>query len=140
MTAGSPARALVATPTSELITTKVVVLDWVDGPLEGFLSLENPDSAWYFRVFADNVSTDDVDDRLFALTPISATLRQEVLDLAASMDNSGTIVVPDVSAAGLTHLDRVIGQLGPPEVLAIFATSMLIERAWLIRPNAGPTG
>lgn len=138
MTGGSLAKALVATPTSEVMTAKVIALDWVDGPLEGFLSLKNPESAWYFRIFADNVSADDVDDRLFALTPISGTVMQEVLGLAG-MDSS-TFVVLEVPAAGIAHLDRVIGQFGPPEVLATFDASMLIERAWLIRPNTGPTG
>ncbi|MDQ2706943.1 MAG: hypothetical protein M3Z25_04610 [Actinomycetota bacterium] len=138
MTAGSLAKALVATSTSELMTAKVIVIDWVDGPLEGFLSLENPESAWHFRLFADNIRHDDVDDRLFALTPISGTLIQEVLN-PTDMDDGRTIVIPEALAVDLTRLNKMISQFGPPEVLAIFDESMLIERAWLIRPDVEST-
>jgi hypothetical protein len=133
MTAGSLAKALVATPTSDLMTAKVIVLDWVDGPLEGFLSLENPKSAWYFRLFADNIRSDDVDDRLFALTPITGTLIEEVLG-PTDVNNDKTIVIPEVLAVDLTRVNKMISQFGPPEALAIFDESMLVERAWLIRP------
>jgi hypothetical protein len=132
MTTGPLARALVATPTPELGVTQVLVLDWVDGPLEGFLRLANPKSDWYFKVFAENASAEDVNDRLFALTPVDESIIREVPGTTGHQDRAGIIVV-DASPSEVARLDEVIGRLGGPEVLAVFDASMMVERAWLIR-------
>jgi hypothetical protein len=52
-------------PPAEIVTEQVIILDWHDGPLEGFLRTKVPKATWYFKVIAARTSSDMPDDRLF---------------------------------------------------------------------------
>ena len=134
MTTRSLATALVATPTSELAITKVVVLDWVDGPLEGFLSVANPRSDWHFRIVANNARTDDIDDRLFGLALVSDLTMTRVLEAVAA-DPEKVTVIPEPSDIDEAVLGEVMERLGPPEVFALLDLPQAIERVWLVEPS-----
>lgn len=53
---------------SSLEIARTISLGWYDGPREGFLWLAEPRSAWYFALWAELPSSEDVDDRLYALS------------------------------------------------------------------------
>ncbi|MEV6824236.1 hypothetical protein [Amycolatopsis sp. NPDC051102] len=56
------------TPPADLRIDRVLVLDWYDGPIEGYLRLADPVSCWKYKVIAVRRPEDDVDDRLYALS------------------------------------------------------------------------
>jgi len=58
---------------------QVVVLDWYDGPREGFCRLRFPAAEFHFKVVAERPAEDDVDDRVFAVATLPAGAMQELL-------------------------------------------------------------
>ncbi len=62
---------LLQLPPEALEVGQVIVLDWHDGPREGFLRLKQPLSCWYYRLYAEARREEEPDDRLylFALAP-----------------------------------------------------------------------
>lgn len=134
MTIGSLARALAATPIFEVDVTKEIILDWRDGPFEGFLSVANPLSHWHFRIVAGYERPDDVDDRLFALSPMTDTLMSQALR-AVSANVDKVIEVPHPSVIDAVSLDEVLGRIGRPEVLAVLVSPARVERMWLVEPD-----
>ncbi len=61
------AEQLAAIPLREIRIERAVVLDWLDGPLEGFLRIVDTDSTWYFQLAAERTRYHTVDDRLYLL-------------------------------------------------------------------------
>jgi len=57
------------------------VLDWYDGPREGFVELSRPVSAWYFQLMAERSDPDDADHRLYLLSEVPGG----VIDLIAGL-------------------------------------------------------
>lgn len=47
---------------------QVVMLDWYDGPRRGLCEMAFPKCVFYFVLFAERHSDDDLDDRLFRLS------------------------------------------------------------------------
>lgn len=73
----------------------VVVLDWQDGPREGYLSLTQPESAWSFRLIASRFDPDGLDDLLFLWRPLPWRVWQDLtLSLASSQRPQSSTWVP----------------------------------------------
>ncbi|MGW2653997.1 hypothetical protein ACWC1D_10080 [Streptomyces sp. NPDC001478] len=49
----------------------LIIFDWRDGPIEGIAGSVNGSTCWYFKLFAERHENDTLDDRIFALWPIS---------------------------------------------------------------------
>ena len=96
MNSQSVAAQLVEVSKSARVETALTIaLDWVDGPLTGFIELTGPRSYWYFDLFAERAHYDDVDDRLFTLTPVHDLQWQTVLSII-DCTSGRTMVVPTV--------------------------------------------
>lgn len=52
---------------AEIEIEQVIVLDWHDGPLEGFLKIADLNFTWYFQVVAEKKRSDTPDDRIYFL-------------------------------------------------------------------------
>jgi hypothetical protein len=60
-------------------TRQAVILDWYDGPREGFCALDEPNCEFYFKLFAEMTSSDDLDDRLFRLYATSCPVLDDIV-------------------------------------------------------------
>jgi hypothetical protein len=72
-------RDLVGTPLDRLRPTRLVVLDWYDGPLEGLLEFTAPGTAWRYRLFAERRPPEDIDERFMLLSEVPFELWLELV-------------------------------------------------------------
>lgn len=135
-----PARDLVEDFTKTEIA-RVVSLDWYDGPRAGFLWLSKPESGWYFRLWAEAFDSDDLDDRLYVLTPLPPGATGTVDAALAPLNPPAEAKnwVPDWQfptenqrAAADTALNQLVQGLGEPQVVLRSADLTRIQGAWLI--------
>lgn len=55
------------------------MLDWYDGPLEGFLEFAVPRTAWRYRIFAERRPPEDIDERFMLLSEVPFELWLELV-------------------------------------------------------------
>ncbi|MEW2303822.1 hypothetical protein AB0958_28300 [Streptomyces sp. NPDC006655] len=48
----------------------LVIFDWRDGPIEGVARRRDGNACWYFKLFAERLDAETLNDRLFALWAI----------------------------------------------------------------------
>lgn len=65
---------------------QVIVLDWYDGPREGLCELAQPASCFYFELFAERYSEDELDDRLFVIYEVPANAVNQIFSKLSTLD------------------------------------------------------
>ncbi|WP_436495339.1 hypothetical protein [Actinokineospora sp. HUAS TT18] len=116
-----------------------VILDWFDGPVEGILQFVEDGSCWHFKLFAERVSSDDLDDRVFALSRVDADQLKAVL---AEFDEGQTPLVwpfgsGERSAAAKVSVKRVIASAESPILLVRSQNLSRVDAFWWMVPAAG---
>ncbi len=71
-------------PLKEWDIELVTVLDWHDGPREGFCQFRKPDVAVYFEILAERFSPNDPDDQLFIWKQITNEDLSQIYSLLES--------------------------------------------------------
>lgn len=116
---------LAGCPVGSIAVRRSVILGWLDGPTEGFIQLDRPESSWRFQAYADAFDPDDLDDRLYLLSPVPDDTIVRVLDALEPLGGPPTPhwtpiwQFPDAAdqARAETVLAELAGLAGPPEVL-----------------------
>ncbi|MFJ4320590.1 hypothetical protein ACIP46_35695 [Streptomyces lavendulae] len=107
----------------------LVIFDWRDGPIEGIVRREDGDACWHFKLFAERLETETLDDRLFALWAIpdsdSSILREEF-----GGNGQGGYVWPVTGGLGSVRARSIVDELlsarpGSPNL--IIRTPDLVE-------------
>lgn len=107
----------------------LVIFDWRDGPIEGIARRKDGYACWYFKLFAERLETETLDDRLFSLWEIpdsdSSILREEFGE-----DDQGGYVWPVSGGLGSIRARSIVDELlsarpGPPNL--IIRTPDLVE-------------
>ncbi|MBE8521988.1 hypothetical protein ILP97_31640 [Amycolatopsis sp. H6(2020)] len=62
------AERLLTIPPADLRIERLAVLDWYDGPIEGYLEIADPGSCWHFEVVAAAYRDKGAADRHYALS------------------------------------------------------------------------
>jgi hypothetical protein len=129
------ARLLAEMPISQASISRTIVLDWRDGPLEGFVTFGNPAGSCYFRLIAENTPSEDAeDDRLFSLVILDGAIMARILQiLEISPDDDSSTIVADPAASGDTRLESLIEEFGAPQLIASSVASFIFDRAWITR-------
>jgi hypothetical protein len=139
-----PATEFASTPVGQLRPAESVILDWHDGPREGFLRFEVPPSTWYFRLLAQTTDPDDVDNRVFWFAPAPddtlPRLHSALLPLGPPPRPFWTPVwrFPDDASRDLADatVAELVGRVAPPEVLVESRDLTTFRRVWLSVPDA----
>lgn len=105
---------LAAADAGQLRIRCVALLAWYDGPLEGVAEVEHPRSYWYFRIVGEQPRSDDVDDRLFLCSALTADAAQraiQLVDASAETDQdvaelSGIAPSLFIQTRDFTHVER----------------------------------
>src|SRR4051812_14744264 len=86
---------LAGTPPEALTVGRVLVLEWYDGPRDGFIDLSHPQSCWYFQLLGERVDNHDVDSRLYLLSAVPAGVIDEIAALTGGQPQAQQVwVVP----------------------------------------------
>lgn len=72
---------LLDTPPATWQVHRMLVLDWLDGPIEGFCWLSTPSYAFFFTLLAEWMNPDDLDDRLFLIGEVSKDAIDSIVNL-----------------------------------------------------------
>ncbi|MFE7043289.1 hypothetical protein ACFU9X_28760 [Streptomyces atratus] len=88
----------------------LVIFDWRDGPIEGIARGRDGNTCWHFKLFAERLETETLDDLLFALwaipDPDGAILREEF-----GQDGQGGYVWPVSGGLGSVEAQSVVDNL-----------------------------
>ncbi|GAA3039776.1 hypothetical protein [Actinokineospora globicatena] len=133
-------RRLVDVRPGELRLRQAIVLDWHDGPQEGFLGFADSDSRWHFRSFAHQHNPDGLDDRLYLLSAVPSELVGEFAAvLSEEAESRSPVWVPRWEFSGPDQLEKVEGvlaaamaQVGHPIAVLESADLVHINRIWPI--------
>jgi hypothetical protein len=104
---------LAGMPVAEVVVDRAIVLDWYDGPLEGFARLAAVDAVWHFRVIAERTDADLPDDRLYQFSQV-ATDALDRLDEALGGAPDDLFWIPEWAFpdhAARQHADRLVADL-----------------------------
>ncbi|MFI6649772.1 hypothetical protein ACIBI8_19415 [Streptomyces sp. NPDC050529] len=69
----------------------LVIFDWRDGPIEGIVRREDGDGCRYFKLFAERLESETLDDRLFALWVIQDSGSSILRDKFGENDQGGYV-------------------------------------------------
>jgi hypothetical protein len=133
-------RALIHIPLSEIVVSRLVALDWYDGPREGFIELTNPPSSWFFRAYAAHSSQDDLDDLLFLFAPLPDGVLDNVAGVLSALEGPrGPQWVPDWRFPGPAEqqaadqrISEIIASAGAPEVVIRSRSLDSIDAVWRV--------
>lgn len=132
-----------ALPPEQLVPAEGIVLDWHDGPREGFIRFELPASTWYFRLLAQTSDPDDLDNRVFwfasAPDDTMARLHDALRPLGPPSRRFWTPVWRFPDDASRDRADATVADLirrtPPPDVLAESRDLLTFRRVWLTVPS-----
>jgi hypothetical protein len=141
MSLSASARELLAVPAGNLAVSEAVVLDWYDGPLEGFLRFDVPPTTWQFKLFAERAENEAPDDRLFLLSEVPVGLWKKLIAALAGKENTEAATqIPSwqfATPAARAAADEAVAQLErscrPAELLVRLSGSMTISHMWTVR-------
>jgi hypothetical protein len=124
-------RQLQETPFQEWIIKRRLILDWYDGPREGFCELRKPDIVFYFKIIADFYVEDGLDDRLFDVR-ICDRQKYETLcnALAHQIGSRDSTVLSPLSIDEEAILDDLIQSSVESSVLIQSQTMNSVSRVW----------
>lgn len=71
---------LTSVPVEQVRPAQSIVLDWHDGPNEGFLRLDHPPSTWYFRLYSETFDPEGLDLRELLLAPVPDNTMEILLE------------------------------------------------------------
>jgi hypothetical protein len=77
---GSLEALLGSVPPENWTVQEGIILDWHDGPVEGFCRLSNPPCVFRFELFAERFQSEDVDDRVFRLSQVQDDAIHQLLE------------------------------------------------------------
>lgn len=131
-------RVLARMSPEQISMSRMIVLDWYDGPREGFVEFGRPASSWYFRAYAQAVGPDGSDDLLFTLAALPAGALDELAEVLPGGAEGG-VWVPDW-VFGTEHAKRVADQLvndliaaaGSPDVVVRSESLRSITGVWQV--------
>ena len=110
-------------------TNALFVLDYYDGPLEGFGKFEIPETYFYFRLLGERVESNNLDDRIYTLNIIEYVDFQKIeniLKINFKNKSNGTFGFPyseklnsdESSEKELSFtLTEIISKLDSPELI-----------------------
>jgi hypothetical protein len=111
-------------PVERITVGRSVILGWLDGRTEGFIQLDQPMSTWRFQMYAEAHDPDDLDDRLYLLSPVPDDTIQRLHDALKPLGAPSSHWAPIwrfPDPAGQARAEAIIAELdalaGPPEVL-----------------------
>src|SRR5437899_999379 len=86
---------LQSVPVNQWATRQAVVLDWFDGPREGFCALATPACEFFFELLDEKPTDEGLDDRLFRLSALPCGSVAEALTAVGDLGTpAGRIWVP----------------------------------------------
>lgn len=135
-----PAQQLAEISPAAITLDRAIVIDWQDGPLEGFLRIKNIDFSWYFQVIGERTESDFPDDRVYVLFQASNDSLERLDEVLPTEGPSpGTLRVPiwrfrDTFAQKRAEdvLSQVLAEVGRAEILLRSTSLVDIQDIWLI--------
>jgi hypothetical protein len=135
-----PARQLAEIPPASIKLDRAIVIDWQDGPLEGFLRISDIDCSWYFQIIGERTKSDLSDDRIYVLFQASNDSLERLTEvLPTDGPPTGRLWVPiwrfrDSLAQNRAEevLARVLDEVGQAEVLLRSSNLVDIQNIWSI--------
>jgi hypothetical protein len=118
----------------------LLIFDWRDGPLEGVLTSKDGGACWHFKLIAERLEIESIDDRLFGLWAIPSSDCSILVDEFGDAD-PGSHVWPATGGVGSTAARRIVeGLLSAERVTpaAIIRTSDFneVQGPWgIVGPN-----
>ncbi|MFF2094702.1 hypothetical protein [Streptomyces sp. NPDC058202] len=88
----------------------LVIFDWRDGPIEGIATRRGGNACWYFKLFAERLETETLDDRLFALWAIP-NADSSILCAEFGENDQGGYVWPASGGLGSAKARSVVDKL-----------------------------
>jgi hypothetical protein len=125
-------------PLGEIALERAIILDWHDGPLEGFLRLFGIDYTWYFQIVGERTTSDGPDDRLYILFEAAADSLDRLSEVLAEDEATvGELWVPswdfrdtDAQQRAEAVLATLLGLVGRAEVFLRSSNLLKIEGVW----------
>jgi hypothetical protein len=137
-----PNTEFVSMAVGDIRPAECIVLDWHDGPREGFIRFEAPASTWYFRLLAQTTDPDDLDTRIFWFSPAPddtlPRLHEALRPLGPPPRPFWTPVWRFPDDASRQRADatvaELVGRVGPAEVVIESKDLTSLRRVWLTVP------
>lgn len=135
------AAEILAVPRGDITVSHAIVLDWYDGPIEGYLKFEVLPTAWRFKLFAEHSEDEDSDSRIYLLSEVPVELWDRLSESVRNQVSSTSVMwVPswqfesdDDRAAADDVVAGLEDSAGPPELMIRASATMVISEAWVIR-------
>lgn len=135
-----PVRQLATMPPERISLARAVVLDWLDGPTEGYVRMNGVDRTWYFRLAAERTRSDLPDDRLYLLCEAPPDAIDRVVEASGERPETPVPMwVPswqfadrETERRAEAVLADLIGRTGPPRILLRSADLRRFEDVWLV--------
>jgi hypothetical protein len=124
-----------------------VVLGWYDGPVSGFVWLGQPESLWYFELYATGSDSADIDDRLYTLSALpddaGPTIESALAPLGLDLTSGMTVPewrfpTTEAQTAADAAVDALVEHAQAPSVLLRSTSLNDIDAAWLIVGRSFP--
>lgn len=133
---------LLQLPPEALEVGQGIVLDWYDGPREGFLCLNKPLSWWYYRLYAEARREEDPDDRLYLFALAPDDVPQRLISALAELEPPKERVwVPmwhfsskEAQQVAEQAVDALIAEIGDPVLLVRSVDLLQLQKLWLLVP------
>jgi len=110
----------------------LLIFGWRDGPTAGVIRQPEGTRCWHFRLLAERLGTEELDDRLFGLTEIPAADSAALIE-AFGNEPPGTHVWPPATAPpeAITIVERMLStEPGRPDLLLRTADFVSIDGVW----------
>jgi hypothetical protein len=124
---------LLSTRSDELQLRPTVLLDWRDGPIEGVTTIGDLGMYWYFRLFAEYPSSNELDDRIYLLSPIANESVTLIRDLDEKRDG-GPMVWPfdgEPHASAIRNaVDKLVASAPAPVLIIRSADFQGVQGIW----------
>ena len=144
MSPSKSALSALAVPNEDLQIVQAIVLDWQDGPVDGFLKFATPLTAWRFQLLGERQEDDDVDSRLYLLSGIPDGKWEKLRESLGEDEGSpGPLWIPTWqfdSNEARDAADRAVSELehaaGAPELIIKASGNLRVSEMWLVRNGA----
>ncbi|GHF93126.1 MULTISPECIES: hypothetical protein [Amycolatopsis] len=110
------AERLLSTPPANLRVERLAVLDWYDGPIEGYLRVADPGSCWHFEVVAAAHPDKGPGERHYALSAAPDDVFERLREFLEP-PSTGRVWVPRGPSGAEEALDRLKQALPGPALV-----------------------
>jgi hypothetical protein len=112
----------------------LLIFGWRDGPIAGVVRQPEGTRCWYFRLIAERLETEELDDRLFGLTEIPSADSAALIE-AFGNEPPGTHVWPPAEGIGspdaINIVERMLtGEPGRPSLIIRTTDFVSVEGVW----------